>query len=167
MLAQIVMMCHLALQPSTAPSSYAGEESRAIKSLSVEQIDGYLNARGMGLAKAAELNNYPGPMHVLELKDQLGLSADQAGRTQAAFDEMKRRATELGRAIVEREREVDQAFARQTIDDRSLDEKAMEIGRLQAELRATHLRAHLRMREVLTREQIERYGQLRGYRDRK
>jgi len=159
----LIALCVLA--PTSSP--YAGEEARAIKSLSAEQIDGYLNARGMGLAKAAELNNYPGPMHVLELKDQLGLSAEQVARTQAAFDEMKRRATELGRAIVDRERELDEAFARQTIDARSLDEKALEIGRLQAGLRAAHLRAHLRMREVLTREQIERYVQLRGYRDRK
>lgn len=29
----------------------------------------------MGYAKAAELNRHPGPMHVLELADQLKLAA--------------------------------------------------------------------------------------------
>jgi len=37
--------------------------------LSVEQIEQYRAGAGMGYAKAAELNRYPGPMHVLELAD--------------------------------------------------------------------------------------------------
>ena len=158
----LVALC--ALSPTTSP--YAGEETRPVKSLSQEQIDGLLNARGMGLAKAAELNGYPGPMHVLQLKDPLELSAEQLRQTQRAFDEMKSRATELGRAIVRRERELDEAFAQRTIDDASLHEMVNEIGRLNGELRATHLRAHLRMREVLTPRQILRYDELRGYRTR-
>jgi Spy/CpxP family protein refolding chaperone len=164
MFARTIVLVHLALQPATAPSPYAGEEARPIKSLSSQQVDGYLNGRGMGLAKAAELNSYPGPMHVLELKVQLGLTPEQAGQAQRAFDEMKARATELGRAIVERERELDESFAKKTIDERAMDEKVLQIGRLEAELRAAHLRAHLRMREVLTAGQIEEYDRLRGYR---
>ena len=163
MLATIVLVVQL-VQPASAPSPYAGEEARPIKSLSQEQIDGYLNARGMGLAKAAELNGYPGPMHVLQLKEQLGLTARQVQETQRAFDEMKSSATEIGRAIVQRERELDDAFARRTIDGKLLDEKVNEIGRLGAALRAAHLRAHLRMREMLTPRQIEKYDELRGYR---
>jgi Spy/CpxP family protein refolding chaperone len=164
MFARTIVLVHLALQPATAPSPYAGEEARPIKSLSSQQVDGYLNGRGMGLAKAAELNSYPGPMHVLELKVPLGLTPEQAGQAQRAFDEMKARATELGRAIVERERELDESFAKKTIDERAMDEKVLQIGRLEAELRAAHLRAHLRMREVLTAGQIEEYDRLRGYR---
>src|SRR5687768_6646105 len=146
MFAPLILLVHLALQPATAPSPYAGEESRPVKSLSREQIDGYLNGRGMGLAKAAELNSYPGPMHVLELKDQLDLTPEQVEHAQRAFDNMKRRATELGRAIVARERELDELFAHKTIDERAMDGKVLEIGQLQAQLRAAHLRAHLRMR---------------------
>jgi Spy/CpxP family protein refolding chaperone len=167
MLSSILIVLHLMLQPTTAPSPYAGEEARPIKSLSREQIDGYLNGRGMGLAKAAELNSYPGPMHVLELKDELRLTREQVEQAQRAFDEMKQRATKLGRAIVDRERELDEAFSERTIDDRSLDERVREIGRLEAELRAAHLRAHLRMREALTPAQIDEYDRLRGYRTRK
>src|SRR5581483_6020910 len=58
-------------------SPYAGQQSREIKSLSDREIDGLKNARGLGLAKAAELNGYPGPMHVLELADALNITGDQ------------------------------------------------------------------------------------------
>ena len=44
-----------------AQSPYAGQESREIKSLSPAEVDGYLAGAGMGFAKAAELNGYPGP----------------------------------------------------------------------------------------------------------
>jgi Spy/CpxP family protein refolding chaperone len=162
----LLAVCLFAPPPPTT-SPYAGEEARPIKSLSQEQVDGYLNARGMGLAKAAELNSYPGPMHVLELKDQLGLTREQLDRTQAVFDEMKARATELGREIIQRERELDQAFVKKSIDERSLNEQTSEIGRLQAELRAAHLRAHLRMREILSPVQIEKYDRIRGYQSAK
>lgn len=57
-------------------SPYAGEEAREIKALSPSDIDGLIAGRGMGYAMAAELNGYPGPAHVLELAEQLELTAD-------------------------------------------------------------------------------------------
>ena len=38
--------------------------------------------RGFGMAFAADQNGYPGPMHVLDLKDRLKLSAEQEGKMQ-------------------------------------------------------------------------------------
>lgn len=58
------------------PQPYAGMQARQIKSLSDQQIADLKAGRGMGLALAAELNGYPGPSHLLELSEQLGLSAD-------------------------------------------------------------------------------------------
>ena len=55
-------------------SSYAGQEMRAIKSLSPQEVADLLAGRGMGLAKAAELNHYPGPRHVLDLARELDLT---------------------------------------------------------------------------------------------
>jgi len=52
-------------------SPYVGQEQREIKSLSPDEVKDYLAGKGMGLAKAAELNHYPGPAHVLELASQL------------------------------------------------------------------------------------------------
>jgi len=60
-----------------AQSAYAGMQTRSIKALSEQQVADLKAGRGMGLALPAELNGYPGPIHVLELSDQLGLSADQ------------------------------------------------------------------------------------------
>lgn len=57
--------------------SYAGQQSRDIKALSEEEVQGYLAGAGMGFARAAELNRYPGPMHALEHADALALSQGQ------------------------------------------------------------------------------------------
>jgi hypothetical protein len=65
-----------------AQTPYAGMQSRQIKALSDQQIADLRAGRGMGLALAAELNGYPGPSHVLELADQLGLSPEQRSKVQ-------------------------------------------------------------------------------------
>ena len=57
---------------------YAGQEKRAIKALAQGEIEGYEKGRGLGLARAAELNHYPGPMHVLEFSKELKLTKEQA-----------------------------------------------------------------------------------------
>ena len=60
-----------------ALSPYTELEKREIKALSKEEIGGYISGDGMGLAKTAELNHYPGPRHVLDLADELQLSGEQ------------------------------------------------------------------------------------------
>jgi len=64
-------------------SPYIGQASREIKALSPQEISDYLSGKGMGLAKAAELNGYPGPAHVLELAAQLELTSEQKTKTEA------------------------------------------------------------------------------------
>jgi len=51
---------------------YAGMQTRSIKALSDQQIADLKAGRGMGLALPAELNGYPGPIHVLELPTNSG-----------------------------------------------------------------------------------------------
>ena len=46
---------------------YAGMETRAIKTLSDKDIADLNAGRGMGLALAAELNGYPGPVSYTHL----------------------------------------------------------------------------------------------------
>ncbi len=69
-----------AFAQSSAP--YAGQQTRAIKALSRSETQDLLDGKGMGLAKAAELNGYPGPMHVLELARRLQLSPVQREATE-------------------------------------------------------------------------------------
>src|ERR1041385_4623917 len=77
-------------------SPYAGQQSREIKSLSDQEIDGLKNARGLGLAKAAELNGYPGPMHVLELADALNITGDQFTKLRDIKARMTSAASPIG-----------------------------------------------------------------------
>jgi Spy/CpxP family protein refolding chaperone len=142
---------------------YAGQQSRNIKALSEDEIRGYLNGQGMALAKAGDLNHYPGPLHVLELAEQLKLSDAQKRRTEAIRKTMLDETIPLGTRIIEKERELDQLFVRGAIDNATLDSTLADIGRLQGELRAAPLRAHLEQKKILTPEQIAKYDELRGY----
>ena len=144
---------------------YTGEESRNIKSLSQQEVAGYLAGKGMGFAKAAELNGYPGPAHVLELADKLALTPAQKARTEEIFGQMQLRARELGARLVQAERGLDESFASKTISRESLATSMQAIASLQSEIRGTHLQAHLEQNEILTQAQTAMYWHLRGYSD--
>lgn len=142
---------------------YAGEQSRAIKALSPKEVDDLLQGRGMGLAKPAELNRYPGPMHAFDLAEPLKLSREQQDALKAIMGRMSSEAKALGAAMIDLERDLDAAFAARTIDDRRLKELTEQIGVKQGALRAVHLAAHLETAAALSAEQIARYDILRGY----
>ena len=148
-----------------AQQPYAGQQMRAIKALSADEIADLEAGRGMGFAKAAELNHYPGPAHILEMRDQLGLSADQTAAVEAAFRRMSAAAKPLGATLLDRERRLDEEFADGAITETALARETAEIGALQGRLRAVHLGAHLEMRRILTAAQIAQYDALRGYGD--
>jgi hypothetical protein len=118
---------------------YAGMQARAIKALSPEQIADLKAGRGMSLALAAELNGYPGPRHVLELGEQLGLSDQQRADVQRLFEAMTAEAIPLGEKLIAQEAELDALFARGVVT-------------------ATSLGAG-------TAAQMQRYSELRGYRE--
>jgi Spy/CpxP family protein refolding chaperone len=147
------------------PSPYVGQEHRAIMSLSSAEINDLLAGKGMGLAKAAELNGYPGPKHVLELAPQLNLTPDQLASTKSLHSSMRTKASALGRRIIEREQTLDRMFADKTIAEASLSDALAEIGDLQAQLRQAHLEAHLVQARILTDAQSAQYAKLRGYSD--
>ena len=139
-------------------SPYVGQEVRAIKSLSPEDVDAYLSGKGAGLARG-----YAGPRHVLELASELELTVRQRAQTEALYAAMLSKATALGRALVEKERELDRLFATRSIDAALLAKPLDDIGSLQAGVRGAHLEAHLAQVEILTAEQNARYARLRGY----
>ena len=144
-------------------SPYIGQESREIKALSEQEIEAYLNGKGMGYAKAAELNQYPGPRHVLDMAEQLDLTEEQSKKTQAVFDAMKSAAIAFGQQLVKKEQELDRQFADESINTASLKKLLLEIGTLQARIRFVHLDAHLEQKALLSRHQVQQYVQLRGY----
>lgn len=150
-------------QPSPEASPYAGQQTREIKALSPAQTSDLLAGKGMELAKAAELNGYPGPMHTLELAAQLELSTEQKQASETLMNRHKAEARDLGTQLVQAERALDQAFASRQIDAARLTAHTERIGQLQALLRRSHLDTHLQQTALLTPAQISRYAQLRGY----
>lgn len=144
-------------------SPYAGREAQAIKALTPDEIRAYLAGEGMGFALPAELNGYPGPRHVLELADSLGLTPERRTRVQEIYDEMHAAAVRLGESVVAAEAGLDSSFASGRASATDLETRLTQIADLQGQLRFVHLSAHLRMMTVLSREQIEAYQRLRGY----
>jgi hypothetical protein len=142
---------------------YAGQQTRSIKALSDEDIDALRKGEGMGLAKAAELNGYPGPAHVRALGNQLRLSDDQLHEITAIFDRMSAAAKSLGAEMIDREQALDQLFVEGDITPDRLATETTAIGELNGRLRAVHLAAHLETRALLRPEQLARYQRLRGY----
>lgn len=161
-LAYALLGC-LLVAATGAQSPYAGQESREIKSLSPSRIEALRQGQGMGYAKAAELNHYPGPRHVLELADELALSDAQRQQTQAIFERMQARASDLGMQLIEKEAELDQHFAEGSISAATLEALASDIAALEGKIRVAHLSAHLEQRAVLTDDQQRLYDRLRGY----
>ncbi|MFO7892187.1 MAG: periplasmic heavy metal sensor [Longimicrobiales bacterium] len=143
-------------------SSYAATGSDTVQTLTADEVAALLEGAGMGLARPAEMNGYPGPRHVLDLADSLALTPEQAEQVQAIFRAMHHRAVELGREIIDAEKRLDAAFAGDA-DAPALQAQVTALARLRGELRWTHLRAHLETVEVLTAHQRHSYDRLRGY----
>ena len=145
------------------PAPYAGQQAREIKSLSPADIAALRAGRGWGFAKPAELNGYPGPLHVLELRDKLGLDARQRAEIEAIYADMKASAQKLGRDYLAAERALDAAFARGNVTAASVEALTETAARLRAKLQSVHLRAHLLTTPLLSPAQRHRYAVLRGY----
>jgi hypothetical protein len=159
----VAAACVLAAASHAQTSPYAGEQHRQIKALPERDAADLAAGQGMGLAKAAELNGYPGPAHVLEHADALALTLQQREATRALMDAHKARARALGLEVIAAERALDEAFRTRRIDEAALARLTADIGRLQARLREEHLRTHLAQTAMLDAKQVERYSVLRGY----
>jgi Spy/CpxP family protein refolding chaperone len=144
-------------------SPYAGQQSRDIKALSEQEVRDLLAGAGMGLAKAAELNRHPGPMHALELADRLELSTAQRNDLEALMQRHKARARAIGEQVVALERALDALFAGGNATAAEVERMTAAIGAAQARLRAEHLNTHLETTALLTAPQVERYVKARGY----
>ena len=159
----LMVCCSLLLPAQNLKMSHAGQQVGEVRSLSTDEIQGLLNGEGMGTARAAELNHYPGPRHVLDFDSQLQLSEVQRSKTQEIYGRMHDEAVRLGKTILHKEEELDNIFKKAEVDSNKLKTLVMEIAQLRGELRLVHLLAHLEMKRVLSREQIKKYDELQGY----
>ena len=144
-------------------SPYAGFESRAIKSLSDEDIKELQRGGGWRLALPADLNGVPGPAHLLELKDKLGLSPDQVIAIEGIYAEMQVEAIEIGERLIAAEQAIEAAFVAGQMTDAELRHLIGIASQVRAELRFVHLSRHLLTPPLLSKDQISQYQSLRGY----
>jgi len=152
--------------PTSTPvptSPYVPLLDSPVRGMSPEEIKELETGSGAGFARAAELNGYPGPRHVLDLQDELGLSKDQLAQVQQLYDGMNGEARTLGAEILQLEAELELAFRNGTIDDTSLETKVSNLAEKYGELRLLHLHTHLAAITLLTPHQLALYNQLRGY----
>lgn len=150
---------------SVAPATpYAGLQSREIKALSEADIADLRAGRGMGLALAAELNGYAGPMHALEHAEGLGLDTAQRTRLTQLMDAMRSEAIAAGDRLIAAEYVLDRLFADSRASPEAVRAAVATVAAAQGQVRAVHLVTHVATREVLTPSQRDRYAVLRGYR---
>ena len=146
-----------------ARSPYADERGREIASLSAEDVAELRRGGGWGLARAAELNGMPGPIHLLELAEELELDPGQVREIRALYEAMRARAVPAGETLIEREAALDALFRSGAVDAASLGAAVRAAGDARAALREVHLAAHLATPALLNEAQRRRYDELRGY----
>lgn len=113
--------------------------------------------RGFGMAFAADRNGYPGPIHVLELRDRLALTPGQEATARELLARMFAASRPKGQGFLAAERRLAALFASGAADEGRVRAAVAEVERLRAELRLVHLLAHLEMRALLTDEQRREY----------
>jgi Spy/CpxP family protein refolding chaperone len=144
-------------------SPYAGQQDRTITSLSADDQKALSQGEGWGLAKPAELNGVPGPAHLLELADKIGMSPQQVQAVQKLFKDMKVQAIALGQEYMAAEQALDDYFKSGQLNDQVLRQKVDQAEQALANLRFLHLSYHHRTLDVVTPEQVKQYNDLRGY----
>jgi len=159
----ILLICSLLLVAQNLQICHGDQGIGEVRTLSTDEIQGLRNGEGMGMAKAAELNHYPGPRHILDFASQLQLSEAQRNKAQEIYGRMHDEAVHLGKTILHKEEELDNTFKKDEVDSNKLKILVMEIARIRGELRLVHLLAHMEMRPVLSPGQIEKYDQLQGH----
>jgi len=145
-------------------SEYLGQENRKIKSLSNKDIQDLESGAGWGLAKPAELNGVPGPIHVLELKRDLDLSKEQVSKIEEIWSTMNQKAIKEGKKYLIFEKRIENFFLSKNKNINELESILNQSSQHLANLRKIHLSAHLETLPILSFHQIKQYRVLRGYR---
>ena len=117
--------------------------------------------RGFGMAFVADQQGYPGPMHVLELKETLGLTAEQEARTQALLTAMFAESRPKSARLLVAEKKLRDLFASGQVHEPALRAAVADVEQARGEVRLVHLTFHLKTRQILTDEQRRLYHEAR------
>jgi Spy/CpxP family protein refolding chaperone len=116
--------------------------------------------RGFGMAFAADQNGYPGPMHVLELKDKLKLTPEQEAKVRELWAAVKAEVPKSTR-LLDAERRLERIFAERSATEPVVRAAVAGVEHARTEVRLVHLLAHVRTRDLLTDEQRRIYHDAR------
>ena len=121
--------------------------------------------RGFGMAFVADQHGYPGPLHVLELKDRLKLTPEQEAKAQALLTGMFAESRPKSAQLLDAERKLRKLFADGVADEASVRTAVAEVERARSDVRVVHMLFHLKTRDLLTDEQRRVYHAARwsGY----
>ena len=139
------------------PGSKVEADHHAFLKLEREALE---MGQGFGMALAADRNGYPGPKHILELKEPLKLTPQQETAVTELMAGMKEKALARGREILAAEERLEEMF-RAGRSEAELREETYRIATLRAQLRWVHLETHVAARKLLTAEQLATYQQKR------
>jgi Spy/CpxP family protein refolding chaperone len=117
--------------------------------------------RGFGMAFAADQNGYPGPLHVLELKDRLKLTAEQEAAMQRLMHTMFSESKPKSARLLAAEAKLRRLFAERAADPAAVRAAVDEVERARSEVRLVHLLTHLKTRDLLTEDQRRTYHEAR------
>jgi len=146
-------------QPGHGGGHEGGHQAAQACAVEFDKVVG--EGRGFGMAFAADQNGYPGPMHVLELKDRLALTPDQAAKAQALMHAMFSESRPKSARLLEAEAKLRRLFADRAADDAAVRAAVGEVERARAEVRLVHLLTHLKTRDLLTEDQRRLYHEAR------
>ena len=166
----VVLLAIVTVAPLTAVAQHAGHQHTP-----GAPADGHLRAqacldefdavvadgRGFGMAFAADQQGYPGPMHVLELKDRLALTPEQEARVRALMHAMFAESRPKSARLLDAEKRLRGLFAGGAADEAAVRAATADVERARAEVRLVHLLAHVKTREVLTDAQRRAYHEAR------
>ena len=119
------------------------------------------DGRGFGMAFVADQQGYPGPLHVLELKDRLRLSRDQEAKAEVLLAAMFAESRPKSARLLDAEAKLRRLFAAGRPDEASVRTAVGEVETARADVRLVHLLFHLKMRDALTDEQRRVYQEAR------
>lgn len=146
-------------------SPYAGVYSTTaeIRALTPEEIGQIERGEGAGYALPAELNGLPGPRHVLDMAEELGLSTEQITQIESLYAAMQAEAITAGGRYLTAQARLEGDLRSRSVSGADLPGRVAEVSVREGDLMAVHLAAHLETAEVLTDEQIAAYNRMRGY----
>jgi Spy/CpxP family protein refolding chaperone len=153
---------HAGGQAGRPHGSGAGQLAAQRCETEFEQVIG--QGRGFGMAFAADRHGYPGPMHVLELREQLQLSVEQTRQIEALMQAMFAESRPRSARLLEAEGRLSALFAGGRAEEAAVRAAVADVEQARREVRLVHLLTHLRTRDLLTGEQRRLYHEARWVR---